>query len=156
MKSTRTSSKQAWRFMALISASTIWVWYFIVTYTDILLPSKAGVASALTKLFMLVEFYFFPFDFANLGIHNCEDFMDTKKDKLLAWCIKCFVLSCSTVFLNALCVKAKLLPQRKLGMMLKTKCRITVNSLMVQLANATSLSWSSIQYNLLEVKHIEK
>ena len=64
--------------MALISASTIWVWYFIVTYTDILLPSKAGVASALTQLFMLVEFYFFPFDFANLGIHNCEDFMDTK------------------------------------------------------------------------------
>ena len=54
------------------------------------------------------------------------------------------------------CQGKTLLPQRKLGMMLKTKCRITVNSLMVQLANANLLSWSSIQYNLLEVKHIEK
>ena len=92
MKSTRTSSKQAWRFMALISASTIWVWYFIVTNTDILLPSKAGVASALTQLFMPVEFYFF------LLILQIKEFTIVKilwiQNKTNCWHDASNVLSC--------------------------------------------------------------
>ena len=66
----------------------------------------------------------------------------------------CLVMQHS--FSECIVCQGKLLPQRKLGMMLKTKCQITVNSLTVQLTNANSPSWSSIQYKLLEVKHMEK